>query len=265
MGADGNHTEPDNGTNKTRVKVNRWQYIRAAIWHCWRIITLFFCWLSRSISDPHNLPHYLTFLATMTLAIFAYYAWSESTKSTAALLGQVTEMQRQSELTAVQLKPKLTMQLKTGGACPQGAKDINGKPISGTIITPVWRNNGITTAAEYWGWDSDKFFDTDAPKTFDFVNPTVPLGDVVKVAFEPSKDEKDFRLQYSRCISDENVKMASTDHGKIVMWGYVEYRDALPGNKEHHIHWCYQVFPIDRDIAWIFSFSLYRGVCNISD
>jgi hypothetical protein len=45
-------------------------------------------WFRKSISNPDNLPHYLTAFFTLGLAIFAFYAWHESQKTTAALEGR---------------------------------------------------------------------------------------------------------------------------------------------------------------------------------
>jgi hypothetical protein len=51
-----------------------------------------FPWLRMSINNPHNLPHYLTTLFTLALAVFAFYAWRESRRGLGALEGQLTAM-----------------------------------------------------------------------------------------------------------------------------------------------------------------------------
>ena len=52
----------------------------------------FLCWLAASVKDPHNLPHFLVAGFTLLLAVFAYYAWTESKRGTEALQGQLTAM-----------------------------------------------------------------------------------------------------------------------------------------------------------------------------
>jgi len=46
-------------------------------------------WLGSSLRNPHNLPHYLTAIFTLGLAIFAWKAWQEARHSTTALQDQV--------------------------------------------------------------------------------------------------------------------------------------------------------------------------------
>jgi hypothetical protein len=53
----------------------------------------FWAWISNSISNPENLPHYLTAIFTLALAIFAWYAWQESQRATSALQGQLLVLQ----------------------------------------------------------------------------------------------------------------------------------------------------------------------------
>ena len=55
-------------------------------------IGLFFCWVAVSVRKPDNFPHYLTALFTLLLVCFAYRAWDESTRATAALQGQLGAM-----------------------------------------------------------------------------------------------------------------------------------------------------------------------------
>jgi hypothetical protein len=52
----------------------------------------FWEWFVGSVSDPHNLPHYLTAIFTLALAVFACYAWLESQRSTQALEGQLVAL-----------------------------------------------------------------------------------------------------------------------------------------------------------------------------
>jgi hypothetical protein len=49
-------------------------------------------WLRVSISDPANIPHYLTAVFTLALAVFACFAWVESQRTTHALQGQLTAL-----------------------------------------------------------------------------------------------------------------------------------------------------------------------------
>ena len=52
----------------------------------------FWKWLTSSVSDPHNLPHWLTSIFTLVLAVFACYAWLESQRVTKALEGQLAAL-----------------------------------------------------------------------------------------------------------------------------------------------------------------------------
>lgn len=49
----------------------------------------FWQWLICSISNPHNLPHWLAAIFTFALAVFAWRAWQESQQTTQALRGQL--------------------------------------------------------------------------------------------------------------------------------------------------------------------------------
>jgi uncharacterized membrane protein YbhN (UPF0104 family) len=51
-------------------------------------------WFRRSVRNPDNFPHYLTTIFTLGLAVFACYAWLESRRGTAALEGQLNDMER---------------------------------------------------------------------------------------------------------------------------------------------------------------------------
>jgi len=46
-----------------------------------------------SLRNTHNLPHFLVFVATLLLGVFAYMAWDESKRGTGALQGQLKAMQ----------------------------------------------------------------------------------------------------------------------------------------------------------------------------
>jgi hypothetical protein len=52
-------------------------------------IRRFLCWLWGAIRDQHNLPHFLIAAFTLLLVIFAYSAWRESIRTTAALEEQI--------------------------------------------------------------------------------------------------------------------------------------------------------------------------------
>jgi hypothetical protein len=57
-----------------------------------RSTTDFIRWLFSSLKDPHNFPHFLVAGFTLLLAVFAYYAWTESKRGTEALQGQLKAM-----------------------------------------------------------------------------------------------------------------------------------------------------------------------------
>ena len=82
MSARNNQPKPKNGANGG---TNHNKYAKR-----WRAIC---CWLWGSVSKPDNFPHYLIALFTLGLAIFAYSAWIESRRGTAALEGQLKAMQ----------------------------------------------------------------------------------------------------------------------------------------------------------------------------
>lgn len=53
-----------------------------------------FCrWVTPSIKNPDNFPHYLISAFTLGLAVFAFFAWIESRHGTQALEGQLKSMQ----------------------------------------------------------------------------------------------------------------------------------------------------------------------------
>jgi len=76
VSTNGNHSEPEKTTDTGGYKSNRWHRARA-LRH----------WAAGSLRD--NVPHYLIALFTLFLVVFAWYAWDESTRGTAALQEQV--------------------------------------------------------------------------------------------------------------------------------------------------------------------------------
>jgi hypothetical protein len=170
--------------------------------------------------------------------------------------GQLAEMQKQSALTINQLRPKLILTI--GG--PGHAMKVDGK--EGFILTPTWINHGTSDGIDFWGWDNARPFTPDAPVDFDFLNKGgAPIGNVTKVTIAPLEP----RLQLSKFISSEDVQAVIDNKTTFVIWGYVEYRESLPGNQPHHIHWCYKVVPVDDGDKYIFSYPGYRPECNTSD
>jgi hypothetical protein len=72
-------------------------------------------------------------------------------------------------------------------------------------------------------------------------------------------------MQATRMVSMEDVKKAAAGSERIVLWGYIEYRDPLPGGKLHHTRWCNYASPITAGQRFGFSYPLYRPECNTSD
>jgi hypothetical protein len=88
-----------------------------------QLVRLFFCWMAASIRNPDNIPHYLIALFTFLLVCFAYYAWDESTKGTAALQGQLAVLHQQQRpwigMGFVAYPPDATqLQFKNAGRSP---------------------------------------------------------------------------------------------------------------------------------------------------
>jgi hypothetical protein len=173
----------------------------------------------------------------------------------AVMQGQLAEMQRQSEFTITQLKPKLTLSFKG----PNRPMIIEGK--EGWIITPNWDNRGGSEGIEFWGWDNARLFTPDAPADFDFLTFGRDTGAISKTTIGVNE----WRLQMSRFISRDDVKNVIGNKEKFIFWGYIEYRESLPGNQPHHIHWCYETAPVDAGDSYIFARPLYRAECNSSD
>jgi hypothetical protein len=163
--------------------------------------------------------------------------------------GQLSEMQRQSSLTINQLRPKLAFSF-TG---PETLMKIEGK--EGWLITPTWQNRGGSEGIDFWGWDNGQLFTPDAPKDFDFVTFNGNISGISKVTIGINEP----RLQLSRFISKEDVQSIIDKKAKFVLWGYVEYRESLSGNQPHHIHWCFEVAPVDAGQSYIFSHPAYRA------
>ena len=154
-------------------------------------------------------------------------------------------MQAVMDLTIVQLRPKLALELKTAGDCPPDTRDSRGKTIIGTLITPVWINHGGTEGIGFQGWESSKYFTQDAPTDFNSLEPPYFVRNMVETSIDPGER----RVQGSRCFPDDDIQNASKGIGKLIFYGYIEYREVLPGKRAHHIHWCYQIMPLDRGYA----------------
>jgi hypothetical protein len=215
-----------------------------------------FCrWAAPSFRNPENFPHFLIAVFTLFLAVFAFFAWRESQEGTAALQGQLNELKRQSELTISQLRPKLTLTI--GG--PNHPMKVEDK--EGWMMTPIWENHGGSEGINFWGWDAGRLFTPDAPKDFDFINLGHDTGPISKTPIGLN----DPRFQLSKFISRDDVQSVVDRKATYVLWGYVEYQESLPGNRAHHIHWCYGTVPVDAGDSYIFSHALYRPECNTSD
>jgi hypothetical protein len=139
-------------------------------------------------------------------------------------------------------------------------REPNGQT-TGWFITPTWVNNGSTDAIDLWGWDSSRMFPTGVPRTFDFVNTRKLVGVLSKAVVTSGQPF----LQMSKFITTDQAASIAGGKGHFIMWGYVEYREALPGNKVHHIHWCYETVTIDAGSSYIFSHPAFRPECNTSD
>jgi hypothetical protein len=215
-----------------------------------------FCrWVAPSVRNPENFPHYLIAIFTLGLAIFAFFAWKESREGTRALQGQLTELQRQSALTISQLRPKLTLTIKGPGR-PMKLGDKEG-----WVLTPVWENHGGSEGINFWGWDNARLFTGPAPADFDFLTLGHDAGDVSKTTIAMN----DPHLQLSKVITRDEIQSVMDKKSDFVLWGYVEYRESLPGSQFHRIHWCFGVVPTDAGDSWIFAYPLYRAGCNSSD
>lgn len=191
----------------------------------------------------------------MFLAVFAFSAWRESLHGTVALQGQLNELRRQSALTINRLRPKLVLEFN-GPKVPVKLGDKEG-----WAFTPTWQNRGGSEGIDFWGWDAARLFTPDAPLDFDFLN----LGHDAGVTARTTIGINESRLQLSRIITRDEVQSVIDHKGKFVLWGYIEYRESLPGKQSHHIHWCYESVPIDAGDSWIFAHPLYRAECNSSD
>jgi hypothetical protein len=88
--------------------VHAWDYA----WNCVKAlfcaIRSTLCWLAISFRNPDNLPAYLTGAFTLALAIFAYNAWNESIRGTAALQEQATTLQGQLNELKAEARPWVT-------------------------------------------------------------------------------------------------------------------------------------------------------------
>jgi hypothetical protein len=63
-------------------------------------------WIRASLARPDNLPHFLTALFTLILAIFAIFAWREAREGTVALRGQLEAM-REEQRPRIWTQPNL--------------------------------------------------------------------------------------------------------------------------------------------------------------
>jgi hypothetical protein len=150
---------------------------------------------------------------------------------------QLHVMRGQLEVTISQLSPKLEMTLK--GPQQPATRTIGSVKQLGWLITPNWENHGSTDADDFRGWDDSKFFSPDAPSAYDFLTPESSKAPGITVG--PGET----RLQTSQFVTQDDVRSVIGGSGKIVIWGYIEYRDSLPEGRSHKIHWCYLVTPVD--------------------
>jgi hypothetical protein len=138
-------------------------------------------------------------------------------------------------------------------------KDAGGG--QGWFVTPKWENHGSTSAAQFLGWDNIKTFTPDADSSFDFMNLGRSFAGTPRLTIGPGSPV----YQMSKFISVSDAVATHSGSARIVIWGYIEYADSLPGHKMHHVHWCFQATPIQARNALPFSFSAYRPECNSSD
>lgn len=168
--------------------------------------------------------------------------------------GQLTELQKQSALTISQLGPKLGITFSK----IEATKQINGLPKPGWLITPTWVNHGGTEAIGFHGWDKLHIFVGDDTSQFDLVNPGVPVPETGGLSVTPT----DVGMLASLFISNDDLTSAMEQKGVVLIWGYLEYADTLPDSSTRQVHWCYQVVPSKSANGFIFSFPIYKSVCN---
>src|ERR1700730_7097718 len=94
MSPDSNQRDPEGEEKRRTNKTGRRDYARQLLPYELGTVRCAFGWLAASFRNPYHLPHHLTWLFTMVLAIFAYYAWNEATRGTRAMQGQLDEMKK---------------------------------------------------------------------------------------------------------------------------------------------------------------------------
>jgi hypothetical protein len=97
----------------------------------------FLRWLGRALKDTHNFPHFLVFVATVLLVVFACVAWREAQRSTKVLQSQLEEARRSTEALQGQLKVMLAGQRPYIGVAQIERPKLQLSPQKGSEI--VWR------------------------------------------------------------------------------------------------------------------------------
>ncbi|HXP76327.1 MAG TPA: hypothetical protein VN823_19460 [Stellaceae bacterium] len=120
MSTDPEQPKANNETKSGAQKYNCWPHVRALMCCCARNLYRLGCWF-RCAWTPANLPHYLTAVFTLGLAIFAYYAWTEAVHGTQALQGQLKVL-REEQRPWVSFGVNVTP-LSVGGCCDEDEDD----------------------------------------------------------------------------------------------------------------------------------------------
>jgi hypothetical protein len=111
------------------------------------------------------------------------------------------------------------------------------------IIAPLWENSGATPAEDKTMWASWRHFETEPTQDF-------YLFDWVVDGWLPAGSRQSYigfiaphAVQYAPplILPTGLLEMVALKHGKIFIWGWIEYRDVFSKKRTHRTEFCSEV------------------------
>ena len=201
-------------------------------------------------TSRHDLPtrpiEWLQFGVSVVLAVIAIGALRVYNSQLHAMRSQLAEMTAARKTSIAQIRANLRREPPqitpwTSDNSPAGT----GKPIAYWAISPKWTDGGSTDAIDYRGWfdvipvhhlPGHLLTGADCPA------PQVPMPPAASIVVQAGREI----AQFGKKLSSDDVAMAKSEKGYILMVGHVEYRDIFfPDTPIHSDDWCVAIIPND--------------------
>ena len=105
-------------------------------------------------------------------------------------------------------------------------------------------------------------FHFDEIGNFDFLQTPDRWAEVVRTTIPPGELVSQLTKQVSRNEAVETLRA----EGEMIIWGYIEWKDAFRDSRLHYRYWCFRLNPIRTKTDLAFKLpENYRSDCNRSE